>query len=280
MDFYVERYYNSSQNKENFFWKNAWSFEALIVNYADEIAQRHHDIDDALRLNILDLNDLETSFRNSQEHINHKNNLMNEISHDIVNKLVKDLIENSKLNLEKFIKNFDLNSEEDFYKFHSKTEYSNHDLKKYISYSKKGVDLVEELKNLCKDSILNSYLPQVMDGRGDYIIRKLFKAYITNIQQLPDSTLYSFLCNLKDYKKEKYNSEILEKSKDYILDNKNSKENKMNSNMGKIRTKIKNQELSDYEYSVLLRTIADYISGMTDNYAEEEYKKLYGIIKL
>ena len=38
--------------------KYAWSFEGLLVSLADEIAQRHHDMEDAFHANILDCNDI------------------------------------------------------------------------------------------------------------------------------------------------------------------------------------------------------------------------------
>ena len=38
---------------ENIGWNKYWSFEGLIVAQADEIAQRHHDIEDSLNYNII-----------------------------------------------------------------------------------------------------------------------------------------------------------------------------------------------------------------------------------
>ena len=47
----------------------------------------------------------------------------------------------------------------------------------------------EELKNVLKNRILNSYEAQKMDGMGQYIIRELFKAYVVNPQQLPNKSI-------------------------------------------------------------------------------------------
>jgi dGTPase len=45
-------------NLRNSFTDTSWTVEALIVAWADEIAQRHHDIEDGLEAKIIDKNEL------------------------------------------------------------------------------------------------------------------------------------------------------------------------------------------------------------------------------
>lgn len=126
-----------------------------------------------------------------------------------------------------------------------------------------------------------------MDGSGQYVIRKLFEAYIHNPQQLPDKTiktLYKTLYNnIKENEEVKHeNKYIVDNKIEKILDYKNYKENK--NNVGKIREMISRLHYQvdssiESKYNLyndtLLRVICDYIAGMTDKYALEQHKSLY-----
>jgi len=90
----------------------AWSFEAYIVRWADEIAQRHHDIEDAIALNLININELfkraepiymlynsyETFWRenvpmNDDSNITHKWTMLNDsITEYTKQKLGKDIV--------------------------------------------------------------------------------------------------------------------------------------------------------------------------------------------
>lgn len=102
-----------------------------------------------------------------------------------------------------------------------------------------------------------------MDGKGNFIIRELFKAYLTNPQQLPDKTIIRLFDNLKDRTSINY------------LEQETAKDNL--KKIGYLRDKL--QELhssNDKNYKeCLMRTICDYISGMTDTYALQLYSNLY-----
>ena len=120
----------------------------------------------------------------------------------------------------------------------------------------------------------------MMDGKGKYIIRKLFQAYFTNPQQMPDKTVKTFLRNIgvllgiqikqEDILPSFIRNEI-EKYHGDIL--KEKEENKEIDVFGKFLER----EITIYEYKiVLMRTITDYIAGMTDKYALKQYEILYG----
>ena len=95
----------------------------------------------------------------------------------------------------------------------------------------------------------------------------MFKAYITNPQQLPDKTIHALFREFKP--------------NDYMFYQEN-KVKKMRNDLEKFKMlspKSKNigqsvQKTSDFRIA-LLRVLCDYIGGMTDSYALGEYDKLY-----
>lgn len=101
-----------------------------------------------------------------------------------------------------------------------------------------------------------------MDGKANFIIRQLIKAYVTNPQQLHDKTIFNLYRNyLRTNDWDYYKG----KSFRYVV--------------GELRNKLNNDYFNKSEKKfnmVLLRTICDYIAGMTDNYAIEQYSLLYG----
>lgn len=120
-----------------------------------------------------------------------------------------------------------------------------------------------------------------MDGKSDFILRQLAKAYITNPQQLPDRTILILINNLKKMinqgpKKEIYLTNLLkmevisDEEKDGYLE-------KESTDVGIERIKFNNLHKSNlpiYKIS-LLRTICDFISGMTDQFAISQFEDLY-----
>jgi len=287
-----------------------WSFEGLIVKLADEIAQRHHDIEDALEYgiigeeelynkldeifnfdlyrekikNYIDEKDLmEEFFKSIEEHEKNFGDIKKSIevrnvqeykakfSKFIVNLLATDVIYNSRNNFDKLIKEFKISGKDDFY--NKRNNIKNYE--QMIVYSKYIKESDKKLGVFLKDRILNSYKAQIMDGVGQHVIKELFKAYIMNPQQLPDKIILKLFKNLK-----KYNGKIM-----VDINDDNFKEN----NVGYLRNILakyhynqldKNEEYCyDYNYYKvqLLRTVCDYISGMTDMHAIEEHRKLYNI---
>ena len=93
----------------------AWSFEAYIVRWADDIAQWHHDLEDAMREGVLPLKKicetvkesldkrLDSTDRNKLRAIEDTTLIdrkcIAELSHIVVNVLVNNLIETSSANL-------------------------------------------------------------------------------------------------------------------------------------------------------------------------------------
>ena len=101
-----------------------------------------------------------------------------------------------------------------------------------------------------------------MNTKGQYIIRKLFQAYFANPQQLPNHSIVQFLIGVNEYKSKESAAKAIIKMGE-----------------GVVRTKFNkfyNSNRYDYQSKFeLMRVICDHISCMTDNYAIEEFKRLY-----
>lgn len=295
VDFYDG--YLEKLNDEDF------TIEAQVVKEADEIAQRHHDIEDAIELNLIPkeklLDKIKSIFEEELEQKKVYKKLIRRIENEDLNK--NELIANySKLIVDIYVTTYikdlqelleDLKERNELYYNEFRKHTENNHLKDFFeetAFSDEFKKKDEKFQEFLKNAVLNSQPVQVMDGKGKYIIRKLFQAYFTNPQQMPDKTLISFLKNLKslslneDAKHYDNNQNLkisaytirteLEKHHRKILLCENKKE-KVN---GFFRS-VLNKEITICEYKIaLMRTITDHIAGMTDKYALKQYEILYG----
>lgn len=262
---------------ERLFYENSWTIEALIVSEADEIAQRHHDIEDGIEEKIINISELVDTFEqcfnsylsdDDQELVKYirrekeKIYYLPALSKLIVNFLTYKLIRDTSDNLINVQKQFDISCKEDFYKYKSDIK-SKIGIENIVKYSEDFINEEKNFKEYLSKRILNSHKAQSMDGKADYIIRKLFKAYITNPQQLPDKTIITLYRNIID--KEKFEELEDRYSIEFLT--------------GMLRDKLEidyfNKCEDDYKV-MLLRVICDYIAGMSDNYAMHQYYQLYG----
>jgi len=264
----------------------AWSFEAYVVRVADEIAQRHHDLEDAVRSKAISQREicnllskhLKNLMKNKEEIDELKKMIIQNregyflpfMSHIVVNTLVDVLIDSSKENMEFLIDKYKIKKENatDFFYNH---EHSQEDIDGTISYVKFSDDKkiknnikrhINDFKSVISQKILNSYDVQRSDTKGKYIIQKLFDAYFNNPQQLPDHVIEAYLLYVQEYKKMESIQRIIHQK-----------------GIGLVRAKFVEYHKKNFNKSVpmikLRRVICDYIAGMTDTYAISEYKKLY-----
>lgn len=221
---------------------------------------------------------------------------------------------------------------------------------------KKKREAIDDFEKDQKNIILKSEAVEKNDGKASYILTRLFKAYISNSHQLPDSGLKYIVIALQDkiiWKKLKDNEKItfnkilqklektmidgnkkineikrnfikitkssgnddfnelkketsnevkaaldkrrelykflfeLERKKDQISKWLNSEEdadrNELKNILRKFRAILDNPFLNATPFwkSILTRGICDYIAGLTDQEALNEYEKLYaGIMEL
>lgn len=261
--------------------KEAWSFEAFVVSEADEIAQWHHDLEDALRGDAMTssdvcgtilrtLNDiLEEDDKTRLDELKRKKTIdskyITDLSRIVVNTLVNRIIECSLYNLnllwEKH-KETGMDRKE-FFIIHSWDEAEIRTAIKFNKFNetdKKLAKFEKEYPSIIKEKIHHSRNVERMNAKGQYIIKKLFQAYYTHPQQLPDGIILQYMLDVGEYKQ--YSSAVA-------------------VGMGGIRMKFEKFISNEQSYTLsarihLMRKICDHIAGMTDHYAIEEYKNLYG----
>lgn len=157
----------------------------------------------------------------------------------MVNIYVVNAITQTRDNLRTLGQDYNIDSQEDF--AHVKSIIPEDVYKKVVSFSDDLMQIDNSFQKFLKTSVLSSYSAQAMDGKGEYIIRKLYSAFSNNPSQLPDSAIDSFCEQIEvPFQRATFNN--------YVEDNK----------------------------AILHRCIIDYIGGMTDRYAYDEYNRLYG----
>lgn len=259
----------------------AWSLECFVVAEADEIAQRHHDVEDAIRGKLISRDEIlkiiQTNFReflraSDRKEIKSAQSddvevFIAKMSGILVNMYVTRLIRGSLDNINTYI------NAKNITQANFTRELQTADpavMSKLIGYGtdEKGLRFCEKAKSFEKaitKRVLSSYDIQTADAKGQYIIRKLFQSYYATPQQLPNHSVYEFLMAFAP--KEYTRKSIFELSQ------------KMG--IGEVRSKFSDivndpKQFDDRAKLLLMRVICDHIAGMTDSYAQKTYEQLYG----
>lgn len=277
------REYTKVKSSVSEYQVDAWSFEAYIVKIADEVAQWHHDLEDALRGGALPIKTICNTVLDSLNgklsesdiiFLSNSNNELNiqldrytiaRLSHVVINTLVNDIVEESKKNLLKIQNSLLSDRKNEDYKSLALDMYL--DFEKTIGNKLKiqlsqVIAFSEQLspdgfKKIIKGSVHHSREVERMNEKGKYIIRKLFEAYCSHPQQLPDGPILHFMVGINKY--------------DNIRDARSDGIGKVRQHFQEV---MKNPKLI-YRI-ILMRRICDHIASMTDRYAIEEYDHLYG----
>lgn len=253
------------------------SLEGQVVAYSDEIAQRAHDLDDGINSGMIKVEEFlkelekDDDFSELVEKLNESLIYINEnkryyidnvsikgarIVSDVITFFINKLVENSLVEMEKYKTENNINDD-------SIKDCSELVIKRpVIGFDKKTENVRKKLEKLTSNKVINSEEVNCFDGKGAYVIKKLFRAYHTNPRQLPTSTIrrihreltkYSNnVVNIRDGESELIQQEI-EIYKGINVDN----------------------ELKRLKHKIFIRSIIDLIAGMTDDYANKQFDKLY-----
>ncbi|MBQ3583628.1 MAG: dNTP triphosphohydrolase [Lachnospiraceae bacterium] len=265
------------------------SLEGQAVAIADEIAQRGHDVDDALTSGVMTIEEFKDRLKidKCKELFNRINKEINDI--EISNRLI---IDKKELIISRIV-----------------SVIINYFIQKTIEHSLKMVQDNEKLGEISLDNNktmvcfsweverVNSYLEKVVQkkvicnnevARADYnasmIVQKLFAKYYRNPRLLHSGTVHKiFIETLKHENREVSNSAVYLSDGSIELVNKEIEEITSKTleetlileyleNIDNSRTE---KDIVIFEKRrILIRAITDYIAGMTDGYALEEYEKL------
>lgn len=250
------------------------TIEGQIVCQADEIAQCAHDLDDGLRSGEITLNDIYSTYGYAFELFGEKDatflNNNDDINRQkIINCVISYFVNNLFTHSIQLIENY-WNSNEN--KKHFRAHHIIKD--RLLVFSDHTQEMFDELKEIIESRIINSDTVNASDGKATYILRKIIKAYITNPRQLNRKTIQTCYERIKSNglpckdltkcKQDEVVKEIFELQANFekLPDGEDYKKPSKRYDILK-------------KHSIFLRTIADHVAGMTDYYANKEYRKLY-----
>lgn len=268
------------------------TLEAKVLELADEIAQVCHDLNDAIELGAIPLNefvkreDVKAAKGYAQ---NHGKNVVIELdkTHDDTNNIVI---------CSALVEYFTRNTYEKISQI-LKEQGENTQIKDFIDKLPNTPEPSDDFGTLqeFKDNlVVNNYNMNRMDNKGKFVIRKLIDAYLCDPRQLPDMVLRRY-CKIKSKEYSLRGSDYIKEWFGKIEDTFGVKENRKISeeDVGKIIDLIQ----KDFEGTVFrkidsnlvcqlkpylaldadyLRTVVDHIATMTDVSAEKEMIALYG----
>ena len=289
----------------------AWSFEALVVAEADEIAQMHHDLEDAIRRKAVTKEKIITILKKLSELMTDddkkiieslekaswvpREHLIVKTSKIIVNTLVTTLLKATHENLYNLIDKYKSKelktnaTEEEIMAVYSEAAkeifkkcYKDPEIKSAIGYdvyatnTTKNTDMIRDFQKTISKAVINTFDVQRSDSKGKYIIKNLFEAYNTNPQQLPDSALKNLYKILKEDNFKFKEHTIVDTDQDFFNIESDELRDVIEDAVSRIRGDNDGEGIDKRRDILIMRIICDYIAGMTDNFAISEYEKLYG----
>ena len=265
------------------------SLEGQVVAVADEIAQRGHDVDDALTSGVMTMDDLLDRFTISKC-VALRKRIENEIEE--IENFTRSIIDKKELKIARIV-SIIIN-----YFIANTIEYSIKQMQDNQSVGKITLNNSIKIIGFSPDvKKVNDYLEKVVQkkvicnnevARADYnasmIVQALFKKYYKNPRLLHYGTVHKiFLETLKHENSEVSNSAINLNDGSIDLVNKEIADmtvKELDSEIMSNYLKDKDSVCTDENVvlfekrRILIRAIVDYIAGMTDGYALEEYEKL------
>ena len=220
------------------------SLEAQLVNWADEIAQQTHDLEDGLPLaDDQEIEELEVArrVRATRGYGRDAASRWAGLIRGLIATLTADLVESSRVRIDRWLESTGISTADQFY---SRRERLPGDL---IGFSEQGKRDYRELRDFVYRHVIHSFPVSRHDGHARRVLSRLFAAYCENPRLLPDSVLRDISLQL--------GTRFL---RDVPLDE-------------------VDREAAEYlERPGFYRVIADHIAGMTDSYCNAEYHELVG----
>lgn len=295
--------------------------EGQIVFIADEIAQRSHDLDDALSARLLTMDnviealslkklhtlkaqieELKSSIYSAQKgqrmFVSERELLVSRVASQVINYFIDDVV--------KCFEDFLAQNCEEVKKIRAFFKANSHVDRQVLHFSAEGQILNDYLETIVAKQVINSPEVAAFDDKAKRVVSKLFELYYDNPRLLHDGTLQRIFIETR----KRTNNVIHFQDADIDLVNDEWKRIKNPSNASRFRdlreefpsidftpyqsvpefkdsldetskeysivTEYLDSCLNEYreKQKILVRSICDFISGMTDTYATEEYRKL------
>lgn len=258
----------------------AFTLEGQVVAVADEIAQRSHDIDDAFASHLIKISDfagylelkksnqlkqeidsislkLDSLKRNNRLYSDENEVICAQISSVIVNYFIKDVC----MQTQKAINNYSVKQfKSEDHRIHERLAW----------FSDAGEELCRYLDNIIRKKVINSREVTLFDQKGSNTVFALFKAYYKNPMLLHSGTLKRIWNECRRQSLEMI--DFWEGKPEIIKDEWNRITT--TSISANIANRTPEQNLLLRKRIILVRSICDFISGMTDSYALNEYHRI------
>ncbi len=170
---------------------------------------------------------------------------------DVITYFIARIIDDS----EERIKNYEDN--------HKKELEENSFIKEeLIKFSGETEKVREQLEKISSNKIINSEEVNCFDGKGKYVIKRIYKAYKTNPMQMSKTTLKRIFREVCKYTN--YAVDITDCSRDDI-----------EKEIAIYNGEDNSDDIKIIKHKVFVRCLVDLISGMTDDFANRQYDKLY-----
>lgn len=254
------------------------SLEGQVVAIADEIAQRGHDVDDALtsgvmtvsefmdRLKIDKCDELRELIEKEIEKTETANRLLPNkqdmqvarIVHRIIRYFISDVINNSKEKIE------------------GSTKTSIDDLNKetFIDFSEKGKKVNKYMEKIVQKKVICNYEVARADYNAEVVVKTLFQKYYENPRLLHTGTLQKIFHDTLMHKNTAVsNSAVCLNDCSVSLANTEIEEMALKPLELPNDTEVQ-KTIRLEKRKILIRNIVDFIAGMTDGYALQEYEKI------
>lgn len=254
------------------------SLEGQVVAIADEIAQRGHDVDDALtsgvmtvsefmdRLKIDKCDELRELIEKEIEKTETANRLLPNkqdmqvarIVHRIIRYFISDVINNSKEKIE------------------GSTKTSIDDLNKetFIDFSEKGKKVNKYMEKIVQKKVICNYEVARADYNAEVVVKTLFQKYYENPRLLHTGTLQKIFHDTLMHKNTAAsNSAVCLNDCSVSLANAEIEEMALKPLELPNDTEVQ-KTIRLEKRKILIRNIVDFIAGMTDGYALQEYEKI------
>ena len=252
------------------------NLEGQVVAVADEIAQRGHDIDDAITSGLISVDELidalsSYKFQDLFKRLKNENEKINDNSRRYINK--RELIVGRVISciVSYFIKDVVQASEEEI----KKKKLCNDDgifNEKLIVFTENGEKCCQFIEKLVNKRVIADSEVAKFDSNADIIIKKLFETYYKNPKLLHSGTLRKIYVDMLSSE----NEEVANSAIDLINGNLKVVGQEIKEITADVITDISNeaQRVLFEKRKILIRNIVDYIAGMTDSYAKKEYEEL------
>ena len=220
------------------------SLEAQTVNWCDEIAQQAHDLEDGLAMipeAAIDGLEISRRIRARRGAPTDPALRRADLVRGLYREMISDLTEASGKRIDAFLAKRRILDADGFDRLRDRLPGS------LVGFSAEGTRRYRELKAFVYENIIHSFPIARRDGRARLVMRGLFLAFHRNPRLLPDDVLAGY-----------------------------AREAKIRFLRTVSLSEVEREAAARYhERPLFLRTIADYVAGMTDKFALTEYESLY-----